>query len=162
VAPQKKSAVVVVLVGVALLIVSGQYVHRGYLGVIQSGESLRLLDHGPHLKAPWLRVTIYPIRSREIRIEASVDGPSGKADFDVVVLLSVVRDSVPALHRAYRGAYIEYLVAPAAAEYISDYGDAFGVWDGDYDSRDVSEAMAEHLDRTLRPRGINVYQVWLR
>jgi hypothetical protein len=159
---QKKSAVVVVLVGIALLIVSGQYVHRGYIGVIQSGESLRLLDHGPHLKAPWQRVTIYPTRSRELRIEASVDGPSGRADFDVVVLLSVVRDSVPSLHMAYQGAYLEELVSPAAAKYISEYGDAFGIWDGDYDSRDVSEAMAEHLDRTLRSRGINVDRVWLR
>lgn len=130
--------------------------------MIQSGESLRLLDHGPHLRAPWQRVTIYPIRSREIRIEALVDGPSGSGHLDAVVLLSVMRDSVSSLHRTYQGAYLEELVSPAAAEYIADYGDAFGIWDGDYDGRDVAKALAEHLDRTLRNHGINVYQVWLR
>jgi hypothetical protein len=146
---------------IVLLIASGQYVHRGYLGVIESGESLRLLDHGPHLKAPWQRVTIYPIQSREIRIATPVDGPQGRAHLDAVVLLSVARDSVPSLHKTYGGAYVEDLVAPAAAQYMAEYGDAFGAWEGGYDTRAMARAMAEHLARTLRPHGITIYHLSL-
>jgi hypothetical protein len=147
---------------VGLLIVSGQYVHRGYMGVIESGGSLRLLEHGFHLRAPWQRTTIYPIQSREVHVETLVDGSQGRVHFDGILLLSVSADSVPTLHAEYGGAYLDGLVAPLIQGYITDYGDAFGVWDEGYDSQELAEALAAHLDSALREHGINVYQARLR
>jgi hypothetical protein len=149
-------------VAIGFLVLFGQYVHRGYLGVMGSGEDLRLLDHGLHLRAPWKRVTIYPIRCREIHLETFGEVRQGKIHFDGVLLLSVDRDSVVSLHRTYHGAYIDRLVSPVVVEFIGDYGDAYGVWHGQYNRQQVTEALADHLNSALAGSGINVINLWLR
>jgi hypothetical protein len=160
--PKKPTIVVIVCVAIAILIASGQYVHRGYLGVVESGNSLRLLDHGLHLKAPWQRTTIYPIQCREVHVEALAVGSQGQVHFAGILLLSVATDTIPALHMEYSGAYLDSLVSPAIGDYILGYGEAFGIWDERYEGKEVAEALADHLDSELHKHGINVYQVWLR
>jgi hypothetical protein len=153
---RKKVVIVTVCVAIAAIIASGQYVHRGYVGVIESGDDLRLLDHGPHLKAPWQRATIYPIQSRDVHLEAYYDGPMGKTHFDAILLVSICRDSVRTLHREYRGAYVERLVSPCVADFIRDYGDAYGIGDGRWRRQEVGEAIAGYLNLTLAEDGINI------
>ena len=149
----------IVFVAIAVIVASGQYVHRGYVAVIESGDALRILDHGPHLKAPWHRATVYPIQSRSIHLETRYDGPMGKTHFDAILLLSVRRDSIAMLHRAYRGAFVEQLVSPAVEEFLRDYGDAYGIGDGEYRRQEVSEAITRHLNLALQEHGINIFSV---
>ena len=152
----KRIVIVAVCAAIAVIIALGQYVHRGYVGVIESGEGLRLLDHGPHLKAPWQRATIYPIQSRDVHLEAYYDGPMGRTHFDAILLLFVCRDSIHTLHRAYGGAYVERLVSPSVADFLRDYGDAYGIGDGRWQRQEVGEAIAEYLNLALAEDGITV------
>jgi hypothetical protein len=158
----KKIIIIAICAAIALVVTSGQYVHRGYVGVIESGADVRLLDHGLHVKAPWQRVTIYPIESRDTHLEAYYEGPMGKTHFDGVLLLSVCRDSIATLHRTYKGAFMERMVSPAVGEFLSDYGDAYGIGDGQCRSREVGEAIARYLNLALAGHGIDVYSVQLR
>jgi len=107
----KKIVIIAVCVVIALVLASGQYIHRGYMGVIKQGDGLVLLDHGLHPKAPWHRATVYPVESRETHLETYYDGPAGKLYFDGVLLLSVCSDSIIKLHRSYEGAYVERLIS---------------------------------------------------
>jgi hypothetical protein len=139
-----------------------RYVHRGYLGVLDCGDSYRLVDHGFYLRAPWNRVTFYPVRSREVRLRTSDEGPEAKVEFDVVLTLSVCRDSVVSLHEAYRGAYVEMLIAPLIVDVLRLRGDDSG---GRGDVRvtdDVTDAIVERINSELGPRGINALRAWLR
>ena len=157
----KKVVAIALLVVIACVVAFSQYVHRGYTGVIESGESLRLLDHGFHLRAPWNKVTIYPTRSREVHLQAFDDSPRGSLHLDGVFLLSVCPDSLPALHRTYHGAYVEMLISPLVMEFLREYGDAYGIWQGDFDNREVEKAITQHLNSSAL-HGINFYSLWLR
>ena len=66
---KKASVIITVCAGVAFIVAFGQYVHRGYMAVVGHDERMRLLDHGFHLRAPWNRVTIYPVQCRAIHLE---------------------------------------------------------------------------------------------
>jgi hypothetical protein len=157
----KKIIIIVVLAAIGCLVAFSQYVHRGYMGVVESGDSLRLLDHGFHLRAPWNKVTIYPTQSREVHLQTFDDGPQGSLHLDAVFLLSVCPDSLPYLHRAYHGAYMERLISPLVVEFLREYGDAYGIWQGDHDNEKVAEAISQRLNSSAT-HGINVYSVWLR
>jgi regulator of protease activity HflC (stomatin/prohibitin superfamily) len=158
----KKIVIVAVCAVIAFAVASGQYIHRGYVGVIESGEDLELLEHGLHLKLPWQRAVIYPVESREIHLQTYYDGPIGKMHFDGILLMSVRSGSVLQLHKAYDGAYVERLISPAVAEFLSDYADAYGLRQGQYSQHEVGAAIARHLNLTFDDQGIRVISVTLR
>ncbi|MFH1314048.1 MAG: SPFH domain-containing protein [Candidatus Eisenbacteria bacterium] len=158
----KKIVIIAVCAAIAGVVASSQYIHRGYMGVIESGDDLRLLDHGLHMKAPWRRATIYPVESRETRLEITYDGPIGKMHFDGVLLMSVCADSILKLHRSYEGAFVERLISPVVTEFLSDYADAYGLRQGRYSQHEVGEAIARRINLTLAGYGITVISVRLR
>jgi hypothetical protein len=159
---KKKTIIIAICAAIVLLVASGQYIHRGYMGVIESGDGLVLLDHGLHLGPPWHRATIYPVESRETHIETYYDGPAGKMHFDGVLLLSVCSDSIVKLHRSYEGAFVEELISPAVVEFLSDYADAYGLRQGRYSQHEVGEGISRHLNLALTEYGITVISVRLR
>jgi regulator of protease activity HflC (stomatin/prohibitin superfamily) len=159
---RKKFTIIGVSVAIAFLVTSFRYVHRGYLGVIESGESLRLIGHGPHFRAPWNRVTFYPIQSREMHLETREEGIEGKVEFDIVLLVSISPDSVISLHRAYGGAYMERLISPLIVDFLRQRGEDSQVWYGSSDCEKVGKRILQHLNSTLPDYGITIYRAWLR
>ena len=159
---KKVGVIVAVCAVIALLATSVTYVHRGYVGVVESGESLRLLDRGPHLKVPGERVTFYPVRYQQVHLRVSDQGLQGTVDLDVVLLVSVSPDSIPSLHRTYHGAYMERLVSPLIVEFLRQRGDASRDWTDGIGSEKEAGKIIEHLHSTVSPHGVNVLRGWIR
>jgi hypothetical protein len=159
---KKASIIIAICAGVAFIVAVGQYVHRGYIGVIDHNESLRLLDHGFHLRAPWNKVTIYPVQCRAIHLEMMDEGPRGRLHLDAILRVSVCSDSIPRIHQTFQGAWVERLISPLVQDFIRDFGDAFGIWYGEYRRQEVADALKDHLNLRLLDSGITVYGVWLR
>jgi hypothetical protein len=157
----KKTLVVGILLLAAFLLAFGQYTHQGYVSVVGNGNSVRLLEHGLHIRPPWQRVTSYPIRAREVRLEITDDGPEAKIHFDAVLFLSVNRDSIASLHRAYNGAYIARVVSPMLTRFLREYGEGYGLWDEDTGPQKVTSAVLDFLGREAGRYGINVTHMWL-
>lgn len=158
----RKAIIVAVCAGAVFVAAFGHYTHRGYVGVLEHGESLKVLGHGFHLKAPWDRVTPYPIRCREMRVEIFEEGPEAKIHFDAVLYVCIAPDSVISLHRAYGGAYMEKVVSPMISTFLRDYGAAYGLWEEDVGSHKVTAVMLDHLGREGWRYGINITNMWLR
>lgn len=158
-----RKAIIIAVAAVAVsLLVFGHYTHRGYVGVLEAGDSLRLLDHGLHLRAPWHRVTTYPIQCGEVRVEIFDEGPDAKIHFDAVLYIGIARDSVVSLHRAYDGAYVEKVVSPLISSFLRDYGDAYGLWDDDVGPQKVTGVILDLLGPEAGKYGINMTNMWLR
>jgi hypothetical protein len=162
VTPARKATLVAVAVGVGFLIAFGHYTHLGYVSVVETGGSLRLMDRGFHLRLPWQRVTAYPLRCREVRVEIFDEGPEAKIHFDGVFYMSVRRDSVASLHRAYHGAYVERVISPALSKFLREYGEAYGLWEEDVGPQKVTSTVLAHIEPEAGRHGINVTQMWLR
>jgi hypothetical protein len=158
----KKVAIIVALGAVALLASLGQYIHTGYVGVVEAGGSLSLIEHGFHLRAPWHRVTTYPVRCREARVEIFDDGPEAKIHFDAVLYVSIARDSVMSIHKAYDGSYMEKVVSPMISAFLRDYGDAYGLWESDVSPQQVTSVVLDFLSAEGGRYGINIPDMWLR
>jgi hypothetical protein len=156
--------ITVILVGVVIGLVAAftQYVHQGYLGVVEGSRPPRLLGRGLHIRAPWRHVVFYPIRGTSIGIKTMWEGPSGKIKADVTLDMSVCRDSVASLHTAYGGEYIEALVVPRVNEFLRLRGDAWGDWQKGSDVNAIGKNMVMYLNASLASRGITVYDAWLR
>jgi tetratricopeptide (TPR) repeat protein len=150
---QMRLLAVVVCVAIGAAAAFTQYVHRGYVGAIQAGGSVRILDQGLHLRVPWHRVTFYPIQSWETTIKSSTEGPQGKVNYDLVLSLSVDRDQVASLHTSYKGKYVEMLVAPLVGDFLKRRGDASL---DSYGSAAVAvgKDLVAHLNSALAPYGI--------
>lgn len=157
-----KTAIVSVAMVAALLAAFGHYTHRGYVSVVESGDSLRLLDHGFHLRFPWQKVTIYPIRCREVRVQIVDEGPDARIDFDGVFYVGVCPDSIPSLHRAYSGAYVERVVSPMLARFLREHGEGYGLWESDAGPQKVTSTVLDYIGPEAGRHGINVTQMWLR
>ncbi len=136
----RKTIIIAVSALAVFLVAFGHYTHRGYLGVLETGESLRLLEHGFHLRAPWHRVTAYPVQCREVRVEIFEEGPEAKIHFDAVLYVGIARDSVISLHRAYDGAYMEKVISPLISSFLRDYGEVYGLhmWLRSYEAERTS------------------------
>jgi len=158
----RKTLIIAIFTVVGLLVAFGHYTHRGYVSVAETDGSLRLMDHGFHLRAPWHRVTVYPVQCREVRIEIIDEGPDAKIHFDGVFYVGVSRDSIPSLHRAYRGAYVERVISPMLSEFLREYGEAFGLWDDDAGPQKVTGTVLDHVGPAAGEYGINVTNMWLK
>ena len=158
----KKTIIVSICAVAAFLLAFGHYTHRGYVGVLEAGDSLRLLEHGFHIRAPWHRVTPYPVQCRETRVEIFEEGPEVKIHFDAVLYVGITRDSVVSLHRAYDGAYMEKVISPLISSFLRDYGDAYGLWEEDVGPQKVTGVMLDLLGPEAGKYGINVTHMWLR
>jgi hypothetical protein len=158
----RKATLVAVAIGVGLLATFGYYTHTGYVAVVESADSLRLLDRGFHLRLPWQHVSVYPLRCREVQIEIFDEGPEARIHFDGVFYVSVCRDSVASLQRAYHGAYMGKVVSPMLSKFLREYGEAYGLWEDDAAPQEVTSAVLDYLGPRAGRYGINVTQVWLR
>jgi hypothetical protein len=147
---------------VGFLLSFGHYTHRGYVSVVESGDSLRLIGRGLHLRAPWHRVTVYPVQCREVRVEIFDEGPEADIHFDAVLYIGVCADSIVSLHKAYNGAYVEKVISPMLTEFLREYGEAYGLWESDTGPRRVTGAILDYLGRAGGEYGINVSHMWLR
>jgi regulator of protease activity HflC (stomatin/prohibitin superfamily) len=156
------AAVLVACMVVAFVATSVTYVHRGYIGVVESGGSLRLLQHGPHLKAPGQRATFYPVRYQQVHLRVSDEGLRGRVELDMILLVSVSPDSIASLHETYRGGYIESLVSPLIVEFLRQRGDGSRDWTDGIGSEKEAAKIIEHLNSTAAPHGINVLRGWIR
>jgi Tfp pilus assembly protein PilF len=157
----RKVLIVVVCVAVGATIAFTQYVHRGYVGAIETGGSVKIFDRGFHLRAPWNRVTFYPIQSWDTTIKSSTEGPQGRVNFDLLVSLSVREDQVASLHRSYNGKYVEILVAPLVADFLKRRGDASLASYGST-AVEVGKELVAHLNSALAPYGITAIKAELR
>ncbi|MFZ1947678.1 MAG: tetratricopeptide repeat protein [bacterium] len=158
---QTRLIVVAVCVAIGAAAAFTQYVHRGYVGAIEAGGSVRLLDSGLHLRAPWNRVTFYPVRCWDTTIKSSTEGPQGRVNFDLLLRLSVSRDQVPSLHTSYKGRYVEMLVAPLVADFLKRRGDASL---DSYGSGAVAvgKDLVAYLNSALAPYGVTVFGADIR
>jgi hypothetical protein len=157
----RRLAAVLVCAGAAIAIAGTQYVHRGYVGVTDAGGTIRVIDRGLHLRAPWHRVTFYPVECREIAVKSSMTGARGRTDFDLTLYISVRRDSVPALHAAYRGRHIETLVVPLVGGFLESRGGAAS-FDHGPEAVALGKEIEALLDSTLSRHGITVMGAELR
>jgi hypothetical protein len=157
-----KTAIVSIVAVAALLAVFGHYTHRGYVSVVGSGDSLRLLGHGFHLRAPWHRVTVYPIRCREVRVQIVDEGPDARISFDGVFYVAVCPDSIPSLHKAYGGAYVERVVSPMLARFLREYGEGYGLWESDAGPQKITSSIIDYIGPEAHRYGINISRMWLR
>jgi hypothetical protein len=160
--PAGKATILSIAVAFGLLAAFGHYTHRGYIGVVGSADALRFMGHGFHLRPPWQRVTSYPLQCREVRVEIFDEGPEAKIHFDGVFFMSICRDSVASLHRAYRGAYVERVISPMLAKFLREYGEGYGLWENDVGPQKVTSAILDYLGPEAGRYGINVAQMWLR
>jgi hypothetical protein len=158
----RKIAIVSVAVVSGFLLSFGHYTHRGYINVVETGGSLRLLDHGLHFRPPWQKVTTYPIRCCDVRVEILDEGPEATIHFEAVFYVSIRRDSIPSLHRAYRGAYMERVVSPMLSRFLRDYGEGYGLWDGDLGPQRIRSIVLDYLAPEAARYGINITEMWLR
>jgi hypothetical protein len=159
---RKKYLIIAVCLVIAFLVAFGQYVDQGYVGAIQSGESVRLLDRGFHLRTPWHRVTFYPIRGGRIHLEIRDRGPDGEIHFDAVLVMSVRPAGIASLHRTYQGAYVERLISPLVLEFLKGPGDAPGLSPDGFERQRLTTGLRDHLNAALSEHQISVFQVWLR
>lgn len=137
------------------------YVHSGYVGVIEANGSIRVMGHGPHLRPPWDRVTLYPSRAHEIAIKTTANGPQGKCTFDISLDMSVCPDSIASLHRSFHGEFMESLVSPVVAASLIRRGNASGSWDyGECEK--MGKKIVGDLNSSLNQYGIFVYGASLR
>ena len=157
----RKTIIAAIVIGLAFLLAFGHYTHQGYVNVVDAGESLRLLEHGLHLRAPWHRVTTYPIRCREVRVQIFVEGSDVKIHFDGVLYVGIARDSVESLHRAYDGAYMEKVISPIISSFLRDKAEAYGLWEEDVESQRVTAVMLDLLGTEGGKYGINITHMWL-
>jgi hypothetical protein len=137
-----------------------QYVHRGYVGVIDTQDSPKVLRPGFHFRPPWVRVTYYPVVTHEVAIKTSSEGSRGKCKFDVSLQLSVMPDSVASLHKAYGGRYVESLITPLVADFLLCRGSAAEGWSPEAEK--VGKALTAHINTAVNPYGIYVYAIWVR
>jgi hypothetical protein len=138
-----------------------RYTHSGYVAAVDSGAGFEIEDRGIHIRMPWHRATFYPIRCRQTHLEAQYRDRHGRISFDMVVALSVSRDSVPSLHRAYGGAYLEALVTPSALEFFKARRGDPGIWREEIPRQEVMVQLIDHLNRSIGHSGVRVYQGWL-
>jgi tetratricopeptide (TPR) repeat protein len=158
----KKTIMIVVCVAVVLAAAFTQYVHRGYVGVTESGGSIRLMDRGLHLRVPWHRVTFYPIQCSSTTIKSFTEGPLGRIEFDLILEMSVCRESVVSLHRSYHGRYVEALLVPLVADLLRRRQDSPGGHAGGRNPMAVDTEMVSNLNASLGEYGINVYRAYLQ
>ena len=158
----RKAIIAGVLAGAAFLLAFGHYTHQGYVNVVDAGESVRLLDHGFHLRLPWHRVTTYPIRCRETHVQIFEEGPDVKIHFDGVLYVGIAPDSVLSLHRAYKGAYMEKVISPIISDFLRNQAEAYGLWEEDVGPQRVTAVMLDLLGIEGGKYGINVTDMWLR
>jgi hypothetical protein len=159
--PARKTTIISASAVLVFLVAFGHYTHGGYLGVVETGGGFRLLDHGFHLRPPWAKVTMYPLRCREVRLEILSEVPGATIHFDGVLLVSVRADSVPSLHKAYQGAYMERVVSPMLSEFLRDHSEGYGLWD-DTSPQKVTSVVMDFLGPEAAEYGVNITQIWLR
>jgi hypothetical protein len=155
-------AALVVCVAGGLAAAFTQYVHSGYLGVVEGSSPIRLLGRGLHLRAPWRRVVFYPVESETVGIKTVVRRPGGTVTAELTIIMSVSGDSVASLHAAYGGKYVEALVVPQVNEFLRLRADAWGDWQRRAVVDRIDQDLASYVDAQVAPRGINIYHVWLR
>ena len=158
----RKAIIVGIIAGAAFLLAFGHYTHRGYVNVVDAGDSVRLLDHGLHLRAPWHPVTTYPIQCREIRVQIFEEGSDVKIHFDAVLFVGIAPDSVASLHRAYQGAYMEKVISPMISDFLRNRAEAYGLWEEDVGPQRVTAVMLDLLGTEGGKYGINISHMWLR
>lgn len=159
---RKAIAIAGACIVLALALVSVTYVHEGYVGVIDTGSGPRLLDRGIHLRRPLAGITFYPIRPREIHLRTVDEGVQGRIEFDVVLLLSVSRDSVLHLHKAFGGSFMERLVAPLVVEHFRIRGNGSGDWGDGIGSEKAAEGIVERIFSEAGPHGVNILGARIR
>ena len=152
----------VILVGaclaLALVYVSVTYVHLGYVGVLDTGGGAKLLDRGLHLRPPLAKVTFYPTRWREIHLVTIDEGIHGRIEFDMVLLLSVSRDSAVHLHETYGGAYVERLISPLILEHFRLLGSGSGDWSDGIGCEKAAEGILNRIIPGAAPHGVDIIE----
>jgi len=159
---KKLMILVAACVAIALVYISVTYVHLGYVGVLDTGDGLKLLDRGLHLRPPLAEVTFYPIQFREIHLTTIDEGVQGRIEFDVVLLLAIARDKVVHLHETYEGAYVERLISPLVIEHFHMLGNGSGDWSDGSGSDKAAEGIVERIIAGAEPHGVNIIQARIR
>lgn len=157
----RRIGIVLVCVAIGLLAAFTQYVHTGYVGVVDGSNPLRLLDRGLHIRAPWKHVVFYPTQGNSVGITTTWKGPRGTLTTEITLAMSVCRDSVASLHAAYGGEYVEALVVPSVNEFLKLRKDAWGDWRNSSVVDQTDRDLAVYLNASLASRGINIFQAWL-
>lgn len=157
----RKIACISVCTAAGLFAAFTQYVHTGYVGVVDGGRPVRLLDRGLHVRAPWQRVVFYPVRGNSVGITTTWMGPTKTIRAEMSIVMSVSSDSVASLHTAYGGEYIEALVVPRVNEFFRLRSDAWGDRLRESVVNEMDKDLAVYLNASLAPRGINIFQAWL-
>jgi hypothetical protein len=147
---------------IAFLVTCVTYVHRDYVGVTGSGDSIRLLGHGPHLRIPGQDVIFYPLRYQQVHLRVSDRRLEGSVDLDMVLFVSVCRESIPSLHRAYDGDYVQRLISPLIVDYLLRRGEVSRSWIDGIGSEDEANELVAYLNSAVADHGVNVTRGWIR
>jgi tetratricopeptide (TPR) repeat protein len=155
------AAVVVIAVG-ALFAASIQNIPGGHVGVTEAGGSLKLIQSGLYIRAPWReRAHLYPVEPASVKIPFTAQTAGGSIKGDLTVRLAVTGDRVTSLHRSYAGEYRENLITPIATDYLRRNLDVFGSYPGESSRGGIEQGLLQALVPALEPYGIQVHGVEL-
>lgn len=158
---RRKIAIILICAAIGFLATFTQYVHTGYVGVVDGSNPLRVLRRGLHFRAPWQRVVFYPTRSGSVGITTVWHGPREEIRAEITLYMSVTADSVESLHKAYRGEYVQALVVPCINEFFNLHGAALVDWQSSSVVNKTDQDLVLYLNDALMPRGVSIFQAWL-
>jgi tetratricopeptide (TPR) repeat protein/predicted AlkP superfamily phosphohydrolase/phosphomutase len=159
---RKTIPIVAAVILAAASVASIQRIPRGKVGVVESADSIDLLDKGLHLRPPWRRAVLYPVEPEVISLTASARTPGGRFTAEVGIELSLSQAEVTSIHRSYRGRYAETLIGPLVGDYLRRDVDLFDSYATEDGRRQIEQGMIQSLGASLDPYGISLHAVQLR
>jgi len=143
-----------------------------FFGGVEDAE----LGEGWHIKAPWVSVTSYNVKTQEYtmslmagegqvsgddRITAiSKDGLS--VDFDITVLYHIIPDSASEIHKTIGYEYEQIIIRPVTRTAIRDVAGNYGAMEMHTKRAEIGEKIYTELKPNLASKNIEVEQVLVR
>ena len=153
---------IVCVAAIAVVAASITYVHKGYIGAVENGDSVRLMTRGPHFRLPWKHVWFYPTQAGAVNVRIASEGQNGTLSANLSLNISVIPDSIPSLQRSFHGNYIQALVVPRVSQFIQRHGEASANWDYSSEIDAISGELTAELNSSLGRHGLSFHYVELR
>jgi len=159
---KRRDLVLLSVVVCGLTVASITYVHSGYIGAVENGDSIRLMARGPHLRLPWRHVWFYPTRAGAVNVRIASESSGSELRADVSLNLSVSPDSVASLQKAFHGDYVQTLVVPRITGFLMQRVQSAANWNYDKQLDAISQDLTAELNLSLATYGIGVYYAEVR
>ena len=159
---KKRALALLCVVAGGLAAASTTYVHSGYIGAVENGDSIRLMTRGPHFRLPWRHVWFYPTRAGAVNVKIASEGSGSELRADVSLNLTVSPDSVASLQRAFHGDYVQAIVVPRITSFLLQRMQSSANWDYDKQLEAISRDLAAELNTSLASYGVVTYYAEVR